>query len=362
MKSIKSPIILGITLIALIMQSCGSDSEKNTAVKADLKVKVETVKLVNQAKTFNYAGKIEAKQHAVLSTRIMGNVSDLFVVPGQNVKKGEILLQISDRDLISKKAQIKAAQMEAKAAFINAEKDFYRFTTLFEQKSASQKELDDVTAHYKMTKARLDSTHEMEKELNETMKYTAIKAPYNGVITKKYIDKGDLASPGIPLIGMEQSDEFNVLSRVPESEISCIEIGDEVEVKVSAANNMLVKAKVIEVNSSALLTGSQYEVKIKLMPEADQKQSLRSGMYANVMLKKGGEASIMVPEKSIVYRGQLCGIYTISQSNTALLRWVRLGKQSEDGVEVISGLSEGERYIESYSGKIWDGAFVEIVK
>jgi len=362
MKNIKSQIILGITLIALIMQSCGSSSEKKDIVKADLKVRVESIKSVNQARVYSYAGKIEAKQHSVLSTRIMGNVTEISVVPGQLVKKGDILLQISDSDILSKKAQIKSAQMEAEAAFVNAEKDFNRFTVLFEQKSASQKELDDVTTNYKMAKARLNTTREMEKELNESLKYSSITAPYNGVITKKYIDKGDLASPGMPLVGIEQSNELIVIARIPESEISSIEIGDAVEVKVNAANDMLVKGEIIEVNSSALLTGSQYEVKIKLMPEANQKTLLRSGMYANVLLEKGGVPSIMVPEEAIIYRGQLCGIYTLSQSNTALLRWVRLGKQSGEMVEVISGLSEGESYIKSYSGKIWDGAIVEIVK
>ncbi len=362
MKNIRSQIILGIALIAFIMQSCGSSSEKKEVLKADLKVQIESIKSVNQARIFNYAGKIEAKQHSVLSTRIMGNVTEIFVVPGQEVKKGMVLLRISDSDILSKKAQIKSAQMEAEAAFVNAEKDFNRFSVLFEQKSATQKELDDVKTNYTMAKARLNTAREMEKELNESLKYSSITAPYNGVITKKYIDKGDLASPGMPLLGIEQSSELNVVAGIPESEISGIEIGDTVEVKVSAANNMIVKGEVIEVNTSALLTGSQYDVKIKLMPEGSQKSLLRSGMYANVLLEKGGVPSIMIPEEAIVYRGQLCGVYTLSQSNTALLRWVRLGKQSGKMVEVISGLNEGENYIKSYSGKIWDGAIVEIVK
>lgn len=362
MKNIKNQLFLGAILIALVMQSCGTKSEKNDALKADLKVKVELIESVNQASIFSYSGKIEAKQHSVLSTRIMGNIIDIFVVPGQKVQKGELLLQISDSDIVSKKAQIKASQMEAEAAFVNAEKDFNRFTVLFEQKSASQKELDDVTTHYTMAKARLMTAMEMEKELNETLKYSKIKAPYDGVITKKYVDKGDLASPGMPLLGIEQSSELYVVARIPENEIGCIEIGDTLKVKVSAVNNMMVKGKIIEVNSSALLTGSQYEVKIKLFPKPSQKALLRSGMFTNVIIEKGGVPSIMLPIDAIIYRGQLCGIYTLSQSNTALLRWIRLGKQSGEMVEIISGLTVGESYIKSYSGKIWDGAKVEIVK
>jgi RND family efflux transporter MFP subunit len=363
MQNIKRQIVLiSITLFALIMQSCGTQTKKKSELKANLNVKVETIKSVNQARIFSYAGKIEAKQHSVLSTRIMGNVIAINVVPGQKVRKGDVLLKISDNDILSKKAQIKAAQMEAEAIFLNAEKDYNRFKVLFEQKSASQKELDDVSTNFKMAKARLNTANEMENELNETLKYSTIRAPYNGVITKKYINNGDLASPGMSLLGIEQSNELNVIARIPESEISCVEIGDMVEVQVNAANSIRVKGEVIEVNLSALLTGSQYEVKIKLLPELEQKVLLRSGMYTKVLLEKGGIPTIMVPEKAILYRGQLCGIYTISQSNTAMLRWIRLGKQSGNNVEVLSGLAEGERYIKSYSGKIWDGVIVNIIK
>jgi RND family efflux transporter MFP subunit len=362
MKNIKNQIALSIVFLALITQSCGTKIDEKSELKTDLNVKVETIKSVNQARTFSYAGKIEAKQHSVLSTRIMGNVIAINVIPGQKVRKGEVLLKISDNDILSKKAQIKATQMEAEAAFINTEKDYNRFKILFEQKSASQKELDDISTNFKMAKARLNTANEMENELNETLKYSTIRAPYNGVITKKYINNGDLASPCMPLLGIEQSNELNVVARIPESEISCIEIGDIVKVQVNAANSVRIKGKIIEVNLSALLTGSQYEVKIKLLPEVEQKALLRSGMYANVLLEKGGVPTIMIPEKAILYRGQLCGIYAISQSNTAMLRWIRLGKQSGDRVEVLSGLAEGERYIKSYSGKIWDGAIVNIIK
>ncbi len=362
MKNINILFILGISIIIFTFSSCGSSEEKKTEQKPDLKVKIETVSVEDHARTFSYSGKIEARYHSVLSTRIMGNVTKVYVSPGQKVQKGQVLLKINDKDILSKKAQIKSTQIAAEAAFANAEKDYKRYKSLFEKKSASQKELDDISTQYKMAKAQLEATKEMEKELNETLKYATIRAPYAGVISKKYINKGDFASPGMPLLAIEQTKELNVVARIPESEISCIEVGDIVDVQVNAVNKMNVKGEVIEVNLSAQHTGSQYEVKIKLNPEVEQKTLLRSGMYANVILVKGGQPSIYVPEKAIVYKGQLCGIYTVSQSKTALLRWVRLGKKRGDQVEIISGLADGEKFIKSYTGKIWDGASIQIVK
>ncbi len=361
MKNISKLILLMIVAVVLFLQSCGTSTRANDGASDRLNVKMAKVQEVNQPRIFSYSGKLESSEHAVLSTRIMGNVLDVYVKPGQSVKKGQLLLQISDQDIRSKKSQIKAAQLAAEAAFINAEKDYQRFKTLFEQKSASQKELDDITTHYKMAKAQLNTAMEMEKELNETLKYASIRAPYSGMITKKFVNKGDMAAPGMPLLGIEQPKGFNVLARVPENDISCIEIGDEVNVKVAAANSQ-IKGKIIEVNASALLTGSQYEVKIKLDPSAEEKEILRSGMYANVFVEKGRVKAIMVPEDAIVYRGQLCGIYTVSQSNTVMLRWIRLGKQKGDMVEVISGLKAGESYVASCDGKICDGASVNLIK
>jgi len=349
-------IILG----GLSLQSCGSESKAKEIKKAEVSVAVEIAKLTNQAEIMSFSGKVEAETHSKLSTRIMGQIAKINVETGQKVNVGQVLLEIHAKDIQAKKAQVKANKLEAEAAYSNAKKDYDRFTVLFEQKSASQKELDDITMQFSMAKARLEAVNEMGVEVEEMLRYTSIRAPYNGVITKKYVNEGDLASPGMPLVAIEKQNEYIVMARIPETEISKIKKKDPVLVQINALENEQIKGFVAEVNPSSQYTGNQFEVKIVLTPANEQKGFLYSGMYANVLVEKEGMPSIMIPENVLIHKGQLTGIYTVSQSGTAMLRWVRLGKTIGNKVEILSGLSDGEKYIVSFNGKIWDGAIVTI--
>ena len=356
----KTLLLMLITaMLAWGFQSCSNHTNAEENHKADVTVSVETVKMTNQPELLSFSGKIEAETHSNLSTRIMGQIEKIYVEPGQKVSKGQLLVQIKDQDIRAKKSQVKANMIKAEAAFNNAKKDFDRFTILFEQKSASQKEMDDVTTHYNMAKAELEAVKQMETEVNEMLKYTAIKAPYNGIIARKYMNEGDLASPGMPLVAMEKPGEYKVMARIPETEIFKIKKNDPVKVKISALNEV-VNGIITEVNPSALYTGNQFEAKVVLQPKAEQKEKIFSGMYANVILEKGRMPSIMIPSSVLVKKGQLTGVYTVSQMGTAMLRWVRTGKTTGDMTEILSGLSDGERYIVSYQGKIWDGARLSI--
>lgn len=353
-------IIYGIAfLLTIALTSCGSQEQKEKKVTSKIKVELAKAEWKKQADTYRFSGKVEADQHSGLSTRIMGQIARIYVAAGEKVQKGQLLLQIHDQDIRAKKAQVQANKIEVEAALKNAKKDFERFNILFEQKSASQKELDDVSTHYQMMKAKLNAVQEMEQEVDEMLRYASIRAPYSGIITKKYKNEGDLATPGVPLLAIENANHYKVMARIPETEIAKIQKNDLVKVKVAALGEDLIDAYVKEVNPSALYTGNQFEAEIVLNANEKQKEQLHSGMHANVILEKGDQSGIMVPDDVLIHKGQLTGIYTMSQSKTALLRWIRTGKRWGNQVEVLSGLKEGEQYVLSHQGKIWDGAELE---
>ncbi|WP_372751027.1 efflux RND transporter periplasmic adaptor subunit [Labilibaculum sp.] len=353
--------IIAITALGIIgLESCGDANKAKETKKADIIVSVGVAKMTNKAELLSFSGKLESETHSNLSTRLMGQIAKINVETGQKVKEGQILVEIHAKDILAKKAQVKANQIEAEVAYKNSKKDYDRYVVLFDQKSASQKEMDDITTQYNMAKARLEAVQAMEVEVDEMLRYTSIKAPYNGVITRKYMNEGDLASPGMPLLAIEKKGEFKVMARIPENEIGKIKKNDPVFVQISAMGDVKIKGLVSEVNPSSQYTGNQFEAKIVLQPSKEQQSNLFSGMYANVLIEKGAMPSIMIPEKVLVHKGQLTGIYTVSESGTAMLRWLRLGKTIGNQVEVLSGLSDGEKYIISYQGKIWDGAKLTI--
>ncbi len=350
-----------VVAITMGLQACGGDKKetKKGATTIDATVKLKTVKMVNQPEQLSFSGKIEATEHSNISTRIMGQIEKYYVEAGQKVRRGQILLQIKNKDILAKKSQIAAMMVKAEAGLKNAKKDYERFKILFSQKSASQKEMDDMTTRFNVAKADLEAAKQMESEINEMLRYATIKAPYAGVITRKYMNDGDLATPGMPLIAMEKKGAFKVMARIPENEIAKVKKGTPVKIQINALK-LVIDGMVAEVNPSALYTGNQFEAKIELRPTAEQQKKLFSGMYAKVLLNANGTPAIMIPKKVLVKKGQLTGVYTVGVDKTAILRWIRTGKTVGNMVEVISGLSNGEKYIIASDGKLWNGANVAI--
>ncbi len=356
----KNIYIIAIFTLSLFMVSCGGEDKKAVADNSTpIAVKVSKVVSDGSSPFVSASGKIEATNSANLSTRMMGFVNRVHVKVGDKVRKGQLLVSINNSDLQAKRAQINAGITEATAAFNNAQKDFNRFKSLFADNSASQKEMDDMTAHYEMAKARLEAANQMKNEVNSQFSYANITAPFSGIVTNKFIEAGDMANPGMPLIAVEAPGKFEVTAMVPESEISQIKSGTTVDVLVKSLGETL-KGKVTEVSTSAKNTGGQFLVKA-VLDKTDAK--ILSGMFATVQFpveKTTKSNMVLIPSQAIVNRGQLTGVYTVSQSNTALLRWLRLGRTYGDQIEVLSGLNADESYIVSAESKLYNGVKISI--
>jgi RND family efflux transporter MFP subunit len=356
----KKKLIIGLFAITFYATSCGDQKQKMVADNsAVVTVSLNSVSQESSNSFLTTSGKIEAVNSANLSTRMMGYVDEIYVKVGEKVRKGQQLISISNTDLTAKLAQVNASVTEATAAYNNAEKDFNRFTSLFNENSASQKELDDITANYTMAKARLEGAKQMKNEVSAQFSYANIRAPFSGTVTNKFINVGDMANPGMPLLEVESPGKFQVLAMVPESEILQIKANTDVGVVLKSLGKT-VQGKVVEVSTSAKNTGGQYMVKV-VLDKTDA--TVMSGMYATVQFPTGPSKNsqvVMLPKDAIVTNGQLTGVYTVSQTNTALLRWLRLGRSIGDKIEVLSGLSSDEQYIVSAEGKLYNGAKINI--
>lgn len=341
------------------IMSCSNTEEASSVNALTINVNTSKPKVGNEQAVVKVSGMVEAASSAKLSTRVMGTITGLRVKVGDRVSQGKLLLSINSADLLAQKAKTQAAIIEAKAGFNTAQKDLSRFKNLFESGSATQKELDDQRANFDMATARLDMAKQMEKEVEAQFSYTNIRAPFAGVITHIFMEKGDLASPGMPLLAIESPSNFEVTTTVSESDITDVAQGGKVDIMIGAINKT-IKGNITEVSASSNITGSQYEVKIAL---ADAPSNIRSGMFATVLLptpNADAKESIYVNSNAIIHKGQLSGIYTVSQSQTAILRWLRLGKENGEMTEVLSGLNADEAYILAPNASLSNGTKVSI--
>ena len=359
MKKIFIPIL---TVALILLTSCNGEKKEAPAKELAIAVKVSGISSNDNSPFVTASGKIEAENSANLSTRMMGYVTKIHVQVGQKVGAGQLLVSINNTDLQAKKAQVDASIHQATAGYSNAKKDYDRFVNLFKQQSASQKELDDITARYEMAKAGLEGARQMRNEILAQFSYSNITAPFSGVVTNTFVKEGDMANPGMPLVSLEGASKLQVTAMVSENDIVSIKKGMTVNVLVKSSNVTLT-GKVSEVSISAANTGGQYLVKVNL-DKTDA--SVLSGMFVNVQFPVANKTQtvetnrILVPENALVKQGQLSGIYTIATGNIAILRWLRIGKTFGNQVEVLSGLSANEQYIVSADGKLYNGALVRV--
>ncbi len=350
-----------ILLGAVLFSAC-STQDKKEEIQNTKPLRVTIAKPNHHTPSnLNTSGQVEAAETAYISTRLMGLVSKIHVRVGDQVGKGQLLVSIHNDDLIAKKAQAGAMLRQAQDAMLNAEKDLHRFTELHQMQSASDKELENITLHYQATKAQAEAALQMQNELSATLAYTNLTAPFAGVITQQLLDAGNMAGPGTAILGMEGLKNLQVNATISENDIHKIKNGMPAYLLVKSTGQSF-RGQLKEVSQSSQSTGGQYRIKISI--ENSNTQPLLAGMYVNIRIPLGNAESgnPLVPISSIVYKDQMTGLYTVGLNQSAILRWVRLGKKFDDEIEVLSGLSGNEEFIASAEGKLYNGVPVKAEK
>jgi len=356
MKSIKITLI---SAAALAFLACGSDEQSQVTMEAAVPVKIYQVKLRPFEQTESYAGTVEPLENVRLSTKIMGWVDEILP-EGTAFGKGEVLVRLRSEDLQAKQGQAVAAIAEATTHFENAESNLKRIEVLFEKGAATQKELDDMRSHFASAKSGKIRAQEMKTEVDELLRYAIIRAPFAGVVGRKYVDPGDMANPGQPILDIENGDRVKIVAKVPESSIRDLATGQTVRVTVEAAqagtNGSSLEGKITRIVPAADAMSRQFEIHVVL---GNATGEIRSGMFARVWAPGAENFGTPVPQSALFRRGQLQGLFVVGTDLRANLRWVRTGRMFDDFVDIVAGLNEGETVVLN-PANLSDGQRVEV--
>lgn len=335
-----------------VLISCGKKTEETASTEVGIAVEVSKP-ATELPKSLQFKGKISSAKSTSIRTRGSSFVEEVDVKTGDKVKQGQLLIRLNNADLQAKKAQVEAQLQQVNAQLSNTQRDVDRYRNLREKQSISAKELENIELQLTSVQAQKQAMLQQLQEINSELKYFEIKAPFDGVITAKNVQKGDLANPQQAMLQLEGSGVFEMQVSVSERDILNFQQGDTAVVQLDNASVEL-KAIISEVSSSSATTGGQYRVKASILSAANQ--ALFSGMNASLKLTTDqASKGIFVPQSAIIRRGELKGLYVISQQQTALLRWVRVGENNGEQVEVLSGLNANEQIITSATSKLYNG-------
>lgn len=322
--------------VALGLAGCGHKSEKvePTALPA-VTVRAQTVESKSRVATEEVVGTVRAKLRSVIEAKVSGKIEKLHVVPGQQVKAGELLVAIDAREVLARYDQAVALRQQAEA-------DLNRLSLLFEQKILPQAEFDNAQAKSRVAVAGVIEAETM-------VGYTKVTAPFAGVITRKHADVGDLAAPGKPLLEIEDSSALRLEADVPEAVISNLKLGDKLPVRISALEKEL-EGNVGEIAPAADPNSRTFLVKLDL-PGAS---ALRAGQFGRVAMPVGETSALRIPISAVVQRGQMEIVFVVSDGK-AHLRLVKSGKRLGAEVELVSGISAGEKVVVENAAALSDG-------
>lgn len=288
-------------------------------------------------------GKVVAVFRATLSSKVQGTIQELRVREGAPVSKDQILVVLESRDL---RADLARAEAEVE----NARTHLARMKGLFAKDSVAKQELDNAHRAFKVAQAGRDAAQAQ-------LSYTVIRAPFDGVITDRLVEVGELASAGQPLLTIEDPGQLELEATVGEGDVKAVSKGDKISVVIDALDSKLLEGIIARVLPAGDPTTHTFLVKVALPPTP----GLRSSMFGRMQLQKGVTQTILVPKAAVVERGQLTGLYVMGEDHRAYLRWIKVGRTLGSDLEVISGLNPGE-YLLADAAQGRDGALVEIIE
>ncbi len=215
--------------------------------------------------------------------------------------------------------------------------------------AAASSRLDAVRSQADAARAQETGAHTM-------LGYTRLAAPFAGVVTARMADPGTMASPGVPLLQVDQAGPLQLQATVDESAIATVRKGMKVQVAINAAPSANIAGTVAEIDPAADPNSHSFTVKIDLPPSSQ----FRAGMYGTAEFANGIRQAIVIPRSAVVSRGSLVCAYVLDAQGIAQLRYLTLGAAQGNLVEVLSGVSPGEQLVDTPSDRELAGKRIEV--
>lgn len=283
-----------------------------------------------------FEGRVEAVHQSTVSAETPGRVAAIFVDVGDAVPAGTVILSLVGKEQREALNQAEAALAEARAQREVQAREFQRLTELAARKLVSGAELDRGRAAFDAAKARMAGAEAGLKRAREQVGYTEVRAPYGGVVAARHVEVGEAVQPGMALMTGFDPKALRVHVDLPQA--------------VAAAVGPSGTARV-------LLNGESLSpTMLRLYPQADPATStvrarldlpegltgLYPGQFVPVAFRLGEARRLLVPARALVHRAELTGVYVLEDGQPSL-RQLRLGERFGEAVEVLSGLTAGER-------------------
>jgi RND family efflux transporter MFP subunit len=351
--------------------------ETATAARADAPppVEVVTLSLAPPTQVLRLPGEVRGWYSSTIYARVSGYVAKWFVDIGDRVKKDEVLATIDTPELDSQleagEAQLKASEAEAKVKEADAEfaKTTYERWQGSPKGVVSDQEREDkkarnvsAAAQLNAARARVNLDHANVNRLTFLARFKQVTAPYDGVITERRIDIGDLVTAGstantTPMFAIAQYQQIRIFANVPQSAVAELPLGTAAQITVSEYPKRVFEGKVTRTSQSIDPRSRTLRIEVDL---SNTDLALLPGMYVQVEFHLEPTSFVQVPASALLFRASGPQVALIDHNNTVQFQDVSIARDNGNFVEIASGLSQGDKVALNISNQIANGDRVTV--
>ncbi len=322
------------------------------------------------ADIFQATGTVRSWRTAPVAAQVMANIISVNVREGDAVRRGQVLITMDASQYRASaergQAALESAEHEIASAQSDlelAKSDYQRLDYLYKKDIISARDYDQAKAKVDSTTARLDLARANREQAAAALKqdrillgYTSVLAPFDGVITERRVDPGALATPGLPLLTVEEAGHYRLEVTLDERDLKYAHLGDNIPVSLDSFDGPPLSGKIVQIVPAADPASRSFVVKLDLPANP----GLRSGLFGRAAFGRGEKQAIVVPRAAVIDQGQLQSVYVLGENNIATLRYVTLGIVTNGQAEVLSGLTPDEKIIADAGGRDLSGKRIEV--
>ncbi|PNH92239.1 efflux RND transporter periplasmic adaptor subunit [Vibrio diazotrophicus] len=294
------------------------------------------VKSESLAQIVQLDGVVQPINQGTVASQTSGRIVGLNVDVNDYVKKGTVLLEIS---AVQQSASLDAAQAQLASAIAQdreAQAQVKRYRQLFPKGAISQDVMDSAEARARSASAAVKSAQAAVAQAKESLGYTSVTAPYDGVVTQRHVELGETVAPGTPLVSGFSIDKLRVETEIPQRYQPAV--SDVAQFEVVSPQGERILPTQYSLFSYADPQSHTFKIRLNLPEDIS---TFVPGMWVKTEFHYGNRDTILIPNSSVVRRAELSSVYRI-QDDSRVLNPVRLGQTYGDYTEVLSGLEEGD--------------------
>ncbi|WP_414039871.1 efflux RND transporter periplasmic adaptor subunit [Acidithiobacillus sp. M4-SHS-6] len=334
----RTALVSIMVLTSAGLAACSKSPPETPAIHHRVNAPVMQIGGKNMAAYSQIPGTVIAAHQVQISSRLSGYIRHLDLREGQAVKAGQLLFEVDPTVVQAQVQQAQAGLTEAQSSLSDARSNYERFKALYAQQAIPEKQWDQVKSAYAMAQARAAAARAGIASAQAQMRYAQVTAPFSGIIINKQAQNGDMASPGQPVLTLANTSRLEVRFAAGSALFRSLKMGQTVDV---VAEGRRIPTTVLDLVSAADAMTHAHTVKLSLPADSH----LHAGNYVTVEAPLAARQVITVPASALQDRAGIPGVFVVDAHGIAHYRMVRRGPETPHGVEILSGLSAGERVV-----------------